>query len=94
VVNLEASHFATIKAALLVSDNLLFGFKHSWWNLLGLDEVVPLEVTGYDLDTFFAHLFWDERNHNDPASKWLRELIVEISGEEIEAMRKRVSEIQ
>ncbi len=87
-IMLEASHFVTIRQALLHSDNLLMGLKYSWWNLLGIDAVRPLELTGMDVSAFTTHLFWDERNHNDPASKWLRELIVNISVAEVEKMKQ------
>ncbi|MEH6626400.1 MAG: LysR family transcriptional regulator [Motiliproteus sp.] len=87
-INLEASHFMTIRQALLQSDNFLVGFKYTWWNLLGLDSVVPLEFKEFDTKAFTTNLFWDERNHNDPASKWLRERIVSISTEEVERMKE------
>ncbi|WP_210396615.1 LysR family transcriptional regulator [Motiliproteus sediminis] len=74
---LESSHTMTINEAMCQSDALVVGPRYSWESLFR-ERAVALQLPKpFNQSLSAIHLLWDERSHNDPASKWFRQLLAD-----------------
>ena len=72
---LESSHFGTIFQVLKSTDYVMVSIKWLWEALYGEDVVALKLPEPMDSGDYTIHLLWDERTHNEPASRWFRQLI-------------------
>ncbi|MEH6822420.1 MAG: LysR substrate-binding domain-containing protein [Motiliproteus sp.] len=84
-IRLESSHTLTILRTLQCTDTLLVGMS-DWTKLLEGGDLVKIALPD-PFESHFGsqanmHLLWDERNHSDPAHRWLRQLMVDVASEE------------
>lgn len=80
---LEASHSLAIGETMCRSDALVVGFRHSWGTQYRNETVALRLPEPFAGGQASVHLLWDERSHNDPASKWFRQLLAEVVNETI-----------
>ncbi|MEH6822457.1 MAG: LysR substrate-binding domain-containing protein [Motiliproteus sp.] len=81
-IRVETPYLLTIIRTLLCTDTICLGMA-SWLPAFGTDDLASVAVPDlFDQSFAEVHLLWDERNHNDPASQWFRQLLVDIAVEQ------------
>lgn len=81
-IRVESAHSLATIRILQGSDAICLGLA-SWQSMLGIGALTSVAVPDlFALNKAEFHLLWDERNHKDPASQWLRQQLVDIAAEE------------
>ena len=74
---LESSHFGTIFQTLQRTDTVMISIQWLWKVLFG-DELATIPLPEPMGSGFYSvHMLWDERSHNEPASQWFRQLVID-----------------